>query len=61
MYLSIGVFFILAICYWMIWSKLCDIEQKQFRMHDEMSLYLKSLEEQIDITQNMIERINQNR
>lgn len=59
MYLGMGVVFILAFALWLIWSKLCDIEQKQFRIHDEMSLSLKHIEEQLHLAQSMIESIHE--
>ena len=49
---------ILAIVIWSaysLWSKLCDIEQKLFRLHDEVSLSLQGIDEQIDLLQSMIE------
>lgn len=60
MYLGFGAIFILGFALWLIWSKLCDIEKKQFRMHDEMGLSLKYLEDQLHLTQSMIERLNEN-
>lgn len=56
MYLGLGAILLIAFGWWLIWSKLCDIEQKQFRMHDEMSLTLKLIEEQVHLTQSKIER-----
>ena len=60
MYLGIGAIFILAFAWWLIWSKLCDIEQKQLRMDAEISSSLKHIEEQLHLTQSMIEGINEN-
>ncbi|WP_336165230.1 hypothetical protein [Acinetobacter ursingii] len=60
MYLGFGVLIVLAFAWWLVWSKLCDIERKQFEIHDEMSLSLKYLEEQLHLTQSMIERIEEN-
>ena len=55
-----GALVLIVIAWWFIWSKLCDIEQKQFRMHNEMSLSLKHLEEQLHLMQSTIERMDEN-
>lgn len=60
MYLGVGVLAIIAIAWWLLWSKLCDIEKKQYKIHNEMSSSLKYLEEQLLLTQSMIERIEEN-
>ncbi len=57
MYLGFGALIILAFAWWLVWSKLCDIERKQFKIHDEISLSLKYLEEQQHLTQSMLERL----
>lgn len=43
--------------WWLIWSKLCDIEKKQFRMHDEISLSLQQIEKDLAILQDAVYRI----
>jgi hypothetical protein len=59
MFIGIGGLFLIALAWWFIWSKLCDIEQKQFRMYEEMSSSLKSIEEQLNLTQSMIESVHE--
>lgn len=48
MFIGIGGLFLIALAWWFIWSKLCDIEQKLFRMHDEVSSSLKQIENDLD-------------
>ena len=60
MTIGLGVLAILGFAFWMLWSKLHNMEQKIFRMHNEMSLSLKYLEEQLHLTQSMIERVEEN-
>ncbi|WP_033134615.1 hypothetical protein [Acinetobacter sp. MN12] len=60
MYLGIGAILIIAFAWWLLWSKICDIEQKQFKMNDEITSSLKHLEDQLEFTQSMIERIEEN-
>lgn len=50
----------MGVLYWMLWSKLCDMEQKLFRLHDEVSSSLKDIEKQIDILQTVTQRIENN-
>lgn len=57
MYLGIGALFLIAFAWWLIWSKLCDIEKKQFRMHDEISLSLQQIEKDLAILQDAVYRI----
>lgn len=59
MYLGFGAILLIAFGWWLLWSKLCDIERKQFRMHEEMGLSLKYLEEQLHSTQSMIESVHE--
>lgn len=59
MTIGLGLLALLGFAFWLLWSKLCDIEQKQFKMHDEMSLSLKYIEEQLHLTQSMIERLHE--
>jgi hypothetical protein len=60
MYLGIGALLIIAFAWWLLWSKMCDIEQKQLKMNDEITSSLKYLEEQLNLTQSMIERVEDN-
>ena len=60
MFISIGGFLIIGVLYWFLWSKLCDIEKKLFRLHDEVSLSLQDIEKQIDILQDIAYRIESN-
>lgn len=60
MIIGLGAVVLIGVAYWMLWSKMHDMEQKLFRMHDEMSLSLKYLEEQVHLTQSMIERVEEN-
>lgn len=60
MFISTAILFVVAWSAWSIWSKLCDIEQKLFRMHDEASLSLQEIEKQIDLLQSIASRIEDN-
>lgn len=60
MFIGIGGLIIMGVLYWMLWSKLCDMEQKLFRLHDEVSSSLKDIEKQIDILQTVTQRIENN-
>lgn len=57
MFIGIGGLILIGILYWMLWSKLCDIESKLFRMHDEVSIELGSMKDQIDTINDSIERL----
>ena len=57
MFIGIGGLILIGILYWMLWSKLCDIESKLFRMHDEVSIELGSIKDQIDAINDSIERL----
>lgn len=59
MYLGFGAIFLIAFGWWLLWSKLCDIEQKQFKMHEEMDSSLKYIEKQLHLTQSMIESVHE--
>lgn len=58
MFIGLGGLFLIAIAWWFIWSKLCDIEKKQFKMHDEMSLSLQQIEKDLSILQDAVYRID---
>lgn len=60
MFISIGGILLIGVLCWLIWSKLCDIEQKQFKMHDEIKSSLSYLEEQLHLTQSMIQQMEEN-
>lgn len=60
MFISTAILFIVAWSAWSIWSKLCDIEQKVFRMHDEVSLSLSSIEKDMRLLESSVERIEHN-
>ena len=57
MFISTAIFFVVAWSAWSIWSKLCDIEQKLFRMHDEVSLSISSIEQELQLLESSVERI----
>lgn len=57
MFIGIGGLILIGILYWVLWSKLCDIESKLFRMHDEVSIELCSIKGQIDTINDSIERL----
>lgn len=57
MFISTAILFVVAWSAWSIWSKLCDIEQKLFRMHDEVSLSLSSIEQDLRLIESSVERI----
>ena len=57
MFIGIGGLIIIGILYWMLWSKLCDIESKLFRMHDETSIELSHIKDQLDTIEDSIERL----
>lgn len=60
MFISTITLFIVAWAAYAIWSKLCDMEQKLFRMHDELSSSQKDIEQKIDILGSTIDRIDDN-
>lgn len=60
MFISTITLFVVAWAAYAIWSKLCDIEQKLFRMHDELSSSQKDIEQRIDILESTIDRIDDN-
>lgn len=57
MFISTAILFVVAWSAWSIWGKLCDIEQKLFRMHDEVSLSLSSIEQDLRLLESSVERI----
>lgn len=57
MFISTAILFVVAWSAWSIWSKLCDIEQKLFRMHDEVSLSLSSIEQDLRLIESSVESI----
>ena len=57
MFISTTILFIVAWSAWSIWGKLCDIEQKLFRMHDEVSLSLSSIEQDLRLLESTVERV----
>ncbi len=57
MFISTAILFVVAWSAWSIWSKLCDIEQKLFRMHDEVSLSISSIEKDLRLLESSVERI----
>ena len=60
MFISAAILAIVIWCAYSFWSKLCDIEQKLFRLHDEASLSLQEIEKQIDLLQSIASRIEDN-
>lgn len=60
MFISTITLFIVAWAAYAVWSKLCDIEQKIFRMHDELSLSQKDIEQKVDVLESTIDRIDDN-
>lgn len=60
MFVGTITLFIVAWSAYAIWGKLCDMEQKIFRMHDELSSSQKDIEQQIDILESTIDRIDDN-
>lgn len=60
MFIGSTILVIVVWASWSIWSKLCDIEQKLFRISDEVSLSLQNIEKEIDLMQTTIERIDDN-
>ncbi len=60
MFISVGILFLVAYSAWSIWGKLCDIEQKLFRMHDEISLTLPDIERDLRQLEDAVERVENN-
>lgn len=60
MFISTAILFVVAWAAYSIWSKLCDIEQKLFRLNDEVSSSLQEIEKQIDLLQSIANRIEDN-
>ena len=60
MFIGIGGLIVIGILYWMLWSKLCDIENKLLRMHDEVSIELSHIKDQLGTIEDSIERIELN-
>ena len=60
MFISTIILFVVAWSAWSIWSKLCDIERNLHRLDTETSLSLRGIEEQLDLLQSTIERIDDN-
>lgn len=60
MFISTIALFVVAWAAYAIWSKLCDIEQKLFRMHDELLSSQKDIKQQVDILESTIDRIDDN-
>lgn len=57
MIIGFGAIALLGFAFWILWSKLHDIEQKQFRMHDEMSLSLQQIEKDLSNLKDLAYRI----
>lgn len=57
MIIGIGAIVLIGIAFWILWSKLCDIEQKIFKVHDEMSLSLQQIEKDLTVLQDIVYRI----
>ena len=57
MFISATILFVVLWVSWSMWSKLCNIEQKLFRMHDEMSLSLSQIEKDISLLESDVDRI----
>ena len=57
MIIGFGAIALLGFAFWILWSKLHDIEQKQFRMHDEMSLSLQQIEKDLSSLKDLGYRI----
>lgn len=57
MFISATILFVVLWVSWSMWSKLCNIEQKLFRMHDEMSLSLSQIEKDISLLESAVDRI----
>lgn len=57
MIIGFSAFVLIGIAFWVLWSKLCDIEQKMFKMNDEMSLSLQQIEKDLSILQDVVYRI----
>lgn len=60
MFISATILFIVLWGSWSIWSKLCDIEQKLFRMHDEINSSLSQIERDIGLLETVVDRIDDN-
>ncbi|MDO5884964.1 hypothetical protein Q4O66_03375 [Acinetobacter baumannii] len=58
MYLGFGAILLLGFGWWLIWSKLCDIEKRQFKIQEEVDWSSKYLIDQLHLTQSMIERLH---
>ena len=60
MFISATISFVVLWVSWSMWSKLCNIEQKLFRMHDEINLSLSQIERDISLLESAIDRIESN-
>ena len=60
MFISTAILFVVAWSAYSIWSKLCDIERNLHRLDTETSLSLRGIEEQLDLLQSTIERVDDN-
>lgn len=60
MFIGTITLFVVAWAAYAIWSKLCDMEQKLFRMHDELLSSQKDIEQRIDTLESTIDRIDDN-
>ena len=60
MFISTAILFVVAWSAYSIWAKLCDIEQILHRIDTETSLSLKGIEQQIDLLDSTLDRIDDN-
>ena len=60
MFISIVILFVVAWSAYSIWAKLCDIEQILHRIDTETSLSLKGIEQQINLLDSTLDRIDDN-
>lgn len=59
MYIGVGVLFLIGFGWWLIWSKLCDIEERQLKIQEDVDWSSKYLIEQLHLTQSMIESVHE--
>ena len=60
MYIGVGALLLIGFGWWLIWSKLCDIEKRQLKIQEDADWSSKYLIEQLHLTQSMIERVEEN-
>lgn len=60
MFISTAILFVVAWSAYSIWAKLCDIEQILHRIDTETSLSLKGIEQQINLLDSTLDRIDDN-